>query len=111
MSSNSDIETAALKATITGLNREIRDMKIAHRDSNKQSTDSIEALANEIAALRLVIQPVLKSSARLEQLLIEADRQDGMKSLAKLIVSGGLIAMLAAAIVGIYEFFSKGLGS
>jgi hypothetical protein len=102
-------EIAALKETVKAQSREIRDLKTAHRDLTRQQAESISALAKEIEALTLGIQPVLMSAERLNKLLIEADRQDGMKSAAKLIVGTGFVAMIGAAIAGIYNFFAKGM--
>lgn len=102
-------EIAALKETVRAQSREIRDLKTAHRDMTREQAASIGKLADEIEALSKAMQPLLISGQRLNQLLIEADRQDGMKSAAKLIIGTGFVAMLSAAIAGIYNFFAKGM--
>lgn len=107
---NAAAEIATLKETVRTLNREIRDLKRAQADSDKTRTAEMKALTEEIELLHRAVLPVMALAPRLERLLIEADKQDGFKSAAKLILGGGVIGTLAAALAGVWEFFSKGAG-
>ena len=107
---NTTAEIATLKETVRGLNREIRDLKLAQKESDQARSVAMAALTDEIDAMHRSIMPIVTILPRLEKLLIEADRQDGFKSAAKLILGGGLIGTVAAALAGVWEFFSKGAG-
>jgi len=107
---NSAAEIATLKETVKGLNREIRDLKTSHKEGQQARAIEMKALTDEVEAMRLAMEPIRLLAPRLTQLLIQADRQDGMKTAAKLILGGGVIGALAAALAGIWEFFSKGAG-
>ncbi len=98
-------EVAALKATVQAQAREIRDLKAAVTASH----ESIDKLAEQVAALTLSVQPMLQSAAKLDRLLSEADRQDGMKTLGKQIVGGSFLAALGAGLLGVYKFFAGGM--
>lgn len=97
-------ELAALGAKLEARDMEIRDLKKAMQATNR----SVDQLTAEVAALRLQVQPMLHIAERLEKLLAEADRQDGMKSLGKQIVGWGFLGALGAAMAGIYRYFMGG---
>jgi uncharacterized coiled-coil protein SlyX len=97
-------EVATLQATVQAQAREIRDLKSAVAASNA----SIDELAKQVAALTLSVQPMLQSAAKLDRLLTEADRQDGMKTLAGKIVGGSFLASIGAALIGVYHYFAGG---
>lgn len=80
---------------------EIRDLKRYVAQTNK----ALDRVADQMAALTLQVQPMLNSAAKLDQLLTEADRMDGMKTLAKQVVGWGFLGALGAAIAGIYRYF------
>jgi seryl-tRNA synthetase len=107
--SNQVAEIASLKATVKAQAVEIRDLKKLFGETSKEFNDSLRALTKAQNELMLQVQPMVNSAAKLEKLLTEADRNDGMKSLAKLLIGGGFIAACASALAGIYEYF-KGLG-
>lgn len=97
-------ELAALGAKLEARDMEIRDLKKAMEATNR----SVDNLTAEVAALRLQVQPMLRSAEKLEKLLSEADRQDGMKSLAQQVVGWGALGAFGAALVGIYRYFMGG---
>jgi chromosome segregation ATPase len=107
---NPTAEIATLKETVRTLNREIRDLKRAHSESDRARTAEMKALTDEIEAMHRAVLPIMSIAPRLEKLLTEADRQDGFKSAAKLMLGGGLIGTLAAVLAGVWEFFAKGAG-
>lgn len=113
------IEIAALKSTIRAQGIEIRDLKqamaqaskdhtAALAESSRQHSEAMTSLSKKVDDLTLAIQPMLISAARLNLLLQEADRQDGMRKLAKLIGGGTFIALVGSAMAGIFHFFSRG---
>jgi len=60
--------------------------------------------------LTLQLQPFIKSAEKIDKLLTEADRQDGMRSLAKTLIGGGVLASVLAGIAGIFTYFKGSLG-
>lgn len=66
------------------------------------------ALSHKVDGLTLAIQPLISSAERLDALLREADRQDGMRSLAKWIAGTTFLGLLVSAMAGMYQFFSRG---
>jgi len=99
-------ELAALGAKLEARDMEIRDLKKAMEATNA----SLDKLSEQVAALTLQVQPMLNSAAKLDRLLTEADRQDGMKTLGKQVVGGGALAAVGAALLGIYNYFVGGAG-
>ncbi len=103
---NHAAEIADLKATVRAQSREIRDLKSAAKDHATAHAGAVTELGEQIRELTLQIQPFVKSAERIDKLLTEADRQDGMKALAKTLVGGGFLAGVGAAIVGIFNYFA-----
>jgi len=97
-------QIAALSAKVEAKDSEIRDLKQALCATNR----SLDHLAKEVEAFRREVQPMLSLAERLESLLIEADRQYGMRKLAKQLVGWGALSALAAALAGIYRYFMGG---
>jgi predicted RNase H-like nuclease (RuvC/YqgF family) len=97
-------QIAALTAKVEAKDMEIRDLKQALYSTNR----SLSRLAREVEAFRREVQPMLALAQRLESLLIEADRQDGMRRLAKQLIGWGALGAFAAALVGIYRHFMGG---
>jgi hypothetical protein len=100
-------EIASLKATVAAQSREIRDLKNAAKEQTASHAAIAHNLSDKLDALTLQIAPFLKSAERIDALLAEADRQDGMKALAKTLIGGGVLASLGAAIVGIFHYFAR----
>jgi hypothetical protein len=103
---NHAAEIAALKATVRAQSREIRDLKVAARDLAQNNAAKIEDLATKIEEMNGQLQPFVLSAQKIDKILTEADRQDGMRSLAKTLIGGGFLAGIGAAIVGIFKYFA-----
>jgi hypothetical protein len=99
---------AALESTITSQAREIRDLKRALANASVQQATGLKELADNFSNLSMQVQPMIYSAARLEELLIKADRADGMRSLVIALMGGGFIASAGAALLGLFQYFSRG---
>lgn len=101
-------EIASLKATVRAQALEIRDLKKMLGTVSTEMTSAIKELTASQAEMALQVQPVVKSAEKLEKLITEADRADGMKSLATMLIGGGFFASAGAALLGLFQYFSKG---
>lgn len=105
---NHAAEIAGLKATVRAQSREIRDLKETAKEQIANQTALAEDLGAKVEALTLQLAPFLKSAERIDKLLAEADRQDGMRDLAKTLIGGGFFAGAGAALLGVYHYFVGG---
>ena len=102
---NHAAEIAGLKATVQAQSREIRDLKRVAKELADTHASTVSDLAGKLDTLTLQIQPLILSAEKINDLLTEADRQDGMKALAKTLVGGGFLAAIGAALMGIFHYF------
>lgn len=109
-------EGASLKATTRAQAVEIRDLKkavdavVEKMDAAaEKNAEALTAMTAAFHSLQLQVTPMLKSAEKLDRLLTEADRQDGMKTLASKLVGGGVIGTVLTALAGIFYYFKGGM--
>jgi len=103
---NHAAEIAGLKATVQAQSREIRDLKRVAKELADTHASTVDELSGKLDALTLQIQPLILSAEKINALLTKADREDGMKSLAKTLIGGGFLAAIGAALMGVFHYFA-----
>lgn len=87
---------------------EIRDLKLALRESEQNHAAQVAALAGEVKDLTKQLQPLVMMAPKLSELLDAASETKGQRALAVWLLGGGVVVTFAAVLAGIFKWFANG---
>lgn len=99
---------AGMKEQIRSQSIEIKDLKVALQDAQRSNSESVNELSGRVRELTRAVQPMAEIMPELKALLMRAAEVDGMTKMARLLLGGGALVAVGAALAGLFRWFANG---